>query len=386
MPIVATYFFQAELGESEDSPNAFTLPLAAPITLEQFVRHFPPIRADPESKLHFRFRARDKNYQYVWVDVVSKEAEVPLYNGIVSVKVLRTDSAHACKRYSRLRRKETVDRGVDGANAAWKSRSEQGVAFSDVRRNSESPRTEKVIADDDQRWKQPSPTQTLFTQQPSPKLLSVSPPTSVQVVSTPIVDIFDFSDTPSVKPMESINNQFAADAQAPSKFDIDESTSSEWMQTMKEVPAQVPVQLDRADLAAKREAQVEEKVHRALEEKQERDDLQRKESDGIEAARLQHDASLTEWAFDASKKKRNMRTLLTTMHKVLWEGNKWKEIGLGDVLQPKQVKVCYRKAMLVIHPDRLAGESPERRFIAKRVFEAINEQYQDFLKSESVDA
>jgi hypothetical protein len=73
------------------------------------------------------------------------------------------------------------------------------------------------------------------------------------------------------------------------------------------------------------------------------------------------------------------------MHKVLWEGNKWKEIGLGDVLQPKQVKVCYRKAMLVIHPDRLAGEVPERRFIAKRVFEAINEQYQDFLKSESVD-
>ena len=41
--------------------------------------------------------------------------------------------------------------------------------------------------------------------------------------------------------------------------------------------------------------------------------------------------------------------------------------------------------MLVVHPDRCSGSSGEIRFIAKRVFEAINEAYQDFLKKESVE-
>ena len=48
------------------------------------------------------------------------------------------------------------------------------------------------------------------------------------------------------------------------------------------------------------------------------------------------------------------------------------------------MKVQYRKAMLVVHPDRCSGPSviAETRYIAKRVFEAINEAYQDFLKKE----
>ena len=42
--------------------------------------------------------------------------------------------------------------------------------------------------------------------------------------------------------------------------------------------------------------------------------------------------------------------------------------------------------MLVVHPDRCAGagSTPEMRYIAKRVFEAVNEAYQDFLKKETV--
>jgi cyclin G-associated kinase len=72
------------------------------------------------------------------------------------------------------------------------------------------------------------------------------------------------------------------------------------------------------------------------------------------------------------------------MHTVLWSGNTWKAISLGDVLEPKQVKLQYRKAMLIVHPDRLSNHSAEIRYIGKRVFEAINEAYQEFLKKESV--
>lgn len=70
---------------------------------------------------------------------------------------------------------------------------------------------------------------------------------------------------------------------------------------------------------------------------------------------------------------------------MLWEGNTWKPVGLGDVIDPKKVKLVYRKAMLVVHPDRCSNQSSEVRFIAKRVFEAVNEAYQDFLKKEGLD-
>lgn len=40
--------------------------------------------------------------------------------------------------------------------------------------------------------------------------------------------------------------------------------------------------------------------------------------------------------------------------------------------------------MLVVHPDRCSGMSAEIRFIAKRIFESINEAYQEFLKKEGV--
>ena len=42
--------------------------------------------------------------------------------------------------------------------------------------------------------------------------------------------------------------------------------------------------------------------------------------------------------------------------------------------------------MLVVHPDKCAGGeySGEQRYIAKRIFEAVNEAYQEFLSKESV--
>eukprot|EP01036_Dinobryon_divergens_P031797 gene31797-41268_t len=83
-----------------------------------------------------------------------------------------------------------------------------------------------------------------------------------------------------------------------------------------------------------------------------------------------------------NKEKRNVRTLLSTMHTVLWAESKWKPIGLGDVIEAKQVKLQYRKAMLVVHPDRSSNADTETKFIAKRIFEAINEAYEEFLKKE----
>lgn len=53
-------------------------------------------------------------------------------------------------------------------------------------------------------------------------------------------------------------------------------------------------------------------------------------------------------------KERNIRALLSTLHTVLWEGEtRWKPVGMADLVTPDQVKKYYRKAALVVHPDKV---------------------------------
>jgi curved DNA-binding protein CbpA len=47
-----------------------------------------------------------------------------------------------------------------------------------------------------------------------------------------------------------------------------------------------------------------------------------------------------------------------------------------------QVKIAYRRAMLVVHPDKCADVTPEQKFVAKRVFEAVNEAWATFAAAE----
>lgn len=53
-------------------------------------------------------------------------------------------------------------------------------------------------------------------------------------------------------------------------------------------------------------------------------------------------------------KERNIRALLSTLHTVLWEGeSRWTPVGMADLVTPAQVKKQYRKAVLVVHPDKV---------------------------------
>lgn len=74
--------------------------------------------------------------------------------------------------------------------------------------------------------------------------------------------------------------------------------------------------------------------------------------------------------------------LYTSRGQVLWEGNRWKPVSMGDIIQSSKVKLSYRKAMLLVHPDKCGSLGPEERLIAKRVFEAVNEAYTLFQEKE----
>uniref|UniRef100_A0A8C6PY45 Cyclin-G-associated kinase n=1 Tax=Nothobranchius furzeri TaxID=105023 RepID=A0A8C6PY45_NOTFU len=76
-------------------------------------------------------------------------------------------------------------------------------------------------------------------------------------------------------------------------------------------------------------------------------------------------------------KERNIRALLSTLHTVLWEGEtRWKPVGMADLVTPDQVKRYYRKAALVVHPDKATGKPYEQ--YAKMIFMELNDAWSEF--------
>lgn len=53
-------------------------------------------------------------------------------------------------------------------------------------------------------------------------------------------------------------------------------------------------------------------------------------------------------------KERNVRALLCTLPTVLWDGVRWSQISMSDVMTVKQVKQQYRKAARAVHPDKVS--------------------------------
>ncbi|XP_037113989.1 cyclin-G-associated kinase isoform X2 [Syngnathus acus] len=76
-------------------------------------------------------------------------------------------------------------------------------------------------------------------------------------------------------------------------------------------------------------------------------------------------------------KERNIRALLSTLHTVLWEGeSRWRPVGMADLVTPDQVKKFYRKAVLVVHPDKATGKPYED--YAKMIFMELNDAWSEF--------
>ncbi|XP_069034315.1 cyclin-G-associated kinase isoform X1 [Embiotoca jacksoni] len=76
-------------------------------------------------------------------------------------------------------------------------------------------------------------------------------------------------------------------------------------------------------------------------------------------------------------KERNIRALLSTLNTVLWEGEtRWKPVGMADLVTPDQVKKYYRKAVLIVHPDKATGQPYEQ--YAKMIFMELNDAWSEF--------
>uniref|UniRef100_A0A8B9YDL0 Cyclin-G-associated kinase n=1 Tax=Bos mutus grunniens TaxID=30521 RepID=A0A8B9YDL0_BOSMU len=83
---------------------------------------------------------------------------------------------------------------------------------------------------------------------------------------------------------------------------------------------------------------------------------------------------LLEWT---EGKERNIRALLSTLHTALWDGeSRWTPVGMADLVTPVQVKKHYRRAVLVVHPDKARGQPYEQ--YARMIFMELNDAWAEF--------
>ena len=58
------------------------------------------------------------------------------------------------------------------------------------------------------------------------------------------------------------------------------------------------------------------------------------------------------WALEPlGGKLREVRTLLVTLHSVLWEGSGWEPLGLDKVVVAARVRLHFMRACTKVHPD-----------------------------------
>eukprot|EP00092_Neocalanus_flemingeri_P012469 GFUD01013442.1.p1 GENE.GFUD01013442.1~~GFUD01013442.1.p1 ORF type:complete len:1133 (-),score=359.01 GFUD01013442.1:1165-4563(-) len=75
-------------------------------------------------------------------------------------------------------------------------------------------------------------------------------------------------------------------------------------------------------------------------------------------------------------KARNIRSLLCSLHKIIWSGARWTECGMHQLVTKGDVKKMYRKACLAVHPDKQMGTDNEN--ISKLIFMELNEAWSEF--------
>ena len=116
---------------------------------------------------------------------------------------------------------------------------------------------------------------------------------------------------------------------------------------------------------------------KAVQEVRERE-LKKKQSEAEEdEVRRKLEPKIKAWSEEHGKKKQ-LRALLSSLHTVLWEGAKWKPVSLGDILDASKCKKFYHKATLVVHPDKTGKLDAEKRFLAKRIFDALTQAKTEF--------
>ncbi|RLO10766.1 hypothetical protein DYB28_003067 [Aphanomyces astaci] len=352
----AFYYLQAEDGEDRSHPNAFRIPKASPgadITLADVHKHFP--LANPHA-FHFRFRINSaKGDTFFWIDITSPSQVVPLVNGRVISKVLRLQRP---VKVGLVLHRKPVLKWIDSLPSKPTSSLSSVQPISSQRSNTNSS------IDRPQKYSDASS---------SPGPPARPPPTATAPSSS----------KPSTESTESFED-FLSGGGAPSKpapdvVDLMGSGPVSLAEMEKHKVSSDGTQVYNPDLVDKstkssavRAAMEERERTKAAEIERARQDLLRRDDEkaAMDNAKA-HSVTvlgpkMKAWAEDNGRKK-NIRTLLSTMH----------HVNMGKLLMPNDVKKVYRRAIMVVHPDKAGGRTPDQLVVAERIFDALNTAWDD---------
>ena len=98
-----------------------------------------------------------------------------------------------------------------------------------------------------------------------------------------------------------------------------------------------------------------------------------KKADALELDAVKLAPKLTAWCEEYGKK-RQLRALLSSLDKVLWEGSGWKPINLGDILDARKARRAYLKASLKASLDNERSDELKTPVTTKRKAGAVEEK------------
>lgn len=149
----------------------------------------------------------------------------------------------------------------------------------------------------------------------------------------------------------------------------------------------VGIKLDASNAAGKA-AHVQAAVHarvndmrqsqaKAVAEVRERENKKKMNDAEEDEVRKRLEPKIKVWSEEHGKKKQ-LRALLASLHTILWPGANWKQMSIGDLLDDGKVKRAFFKASRVVHPDKTVDLDAEKRFLAKRIFDALSQAKTEF--------
>ena len=307
MPEYVFYHMQNEGCETADLPNAFGLAPSDSISSLKFGRFkdlfYRSVANDSRlvnGQLYFRFQLEDSKHDYLWLDITSDDDTCPVYHNTIAVKVLNISNSATANAKSRLQLKKESD-NINATFLDYTSkppRSDKKVTSSSSSSSSGVAGKKKddgVIQENHSFFDYSSSSSSKSSNKNSSRISGLSDGDSK--------NLFDVNDYSAQSSGGGCGNAPSSGAFA----DVDEGDLKSSSQDIADDG------LSNADYKARREQMIDEKVQAALEFKAAIDESQRKESDDMELARAKLDKGLTAWAMN-NKEKRNIRTLLSTMH------------------------------------------------------------------------
>jgi hypothetical protein len=227
----------------------------------------------------------------------------------------------------------------------------------------------------------------LFGSAPSKPAPTSSSPKHASPSPDPAFDLFDFSGPPtsaatSPKPAAAAKTTKSKPAPA-ANIDPFASLEDNSIKSPTARSAKNSRQNSMANLNNVTTAVLEDHIENAqvsrIQEIREQEIAEEAEAEAKRLAGHKLEDRLNQWSTKDGQRK-HIRTLLSSLHTILWPNSGWKTVSVADLLDASAIKKSHRRAILVLHPDKLQNATSEQKVIAEHAFDALNqamERYQE---------